>query len=41
MSVAEQKFQAVLAGIGDGREVSDAARQFGVSRQTLHAWLVR
>jgi transposase InsO family protein len=39
--VVEQKYQAVMAVIGDGREVTDVARQFGVSRQTLHAWLVR
>ena len=41
LSVVEQKYQAVLAVIGDGREVTDVARQFGVSRQTLHAWLTR
>lgn len=41
LSVVEQKYQAVLAVIGDGREVTDVARQFGVSRQTLHAWLGR
>ena len=41
LSVVEQKYQAVLAVVGDGREVTDVARQFGVSRQTLHAWLTR
>jgi transposase InsO family protein len=41
LSVVEQKYQAVLAVIAEGREVTDVARQFGVSRQTLHAWLVR
>ena len=41
LSVVEQKYQAVLAVIGDGREVTDVAHQFGVSRQTLHAWLAR
>ena len=41
LSVVEQKYQAVLAVVGDGREVTDVARQFGVSRQTLHAWLGR
>jgi hypothetical protein len=31
LSVVERKYQAVLAVIGDGREVTDVARQFGVS----------
>ena len=39
--LVEQKYQTVLAVIGDGRQVTDVARQFGVSRQTLHAWLGR
>lgn len=41
LSVVEQKYQAVLAVIAEGREVTDVARQFGVSRQTLHSWLGR
>jgi transposase InsO family protein len=41
MSVAEQRYQAVLAVIGDGRSVTEVAGQWGVSRQTLHAWLAR
>jgi transposase InsO family protein len=41
MSVAEQRYKAVLAVISDGRTVSEVARDWGVSRQTLHAWLVR
>src|SRR5262245_35392834 len=41
MSVAEQRYQAVLAVIGDGGAVKDTAARFGVSRQTLHAWLVK
>ncbi|MBW8171496.1 IS481 family transposase [Ornithinimicrobium sp. Arc0846-15] len=41
MSVAEQRYKAVLAVIADGRPVSEAAQAWGVSRQTLHAWLVR
>src|SRR6478609_3358512 len=41
MSVAEQRYKAVLAVIGDGRQVSEAAAAWGVSRQTLHAWLAR
>ena len=32
MSVLEQKYQAVLAVISDGRSVSEVAEQWGVSR---------
>jgi hypothetical protein len=32
----------VLAGISDGRHLSEvAAAAWGVSRQSLHAWLAR
>ncbi|WP_369793631.1 helix-turn-helix domain-containing protein [Terrabacter sp. Root181] len=31
----------MLAVIGDGRQVSEVAAAWGVSRQTLRAWLVR
>ena len=41
MSVAEQRYRAVLAVISDGETVTDAAARFGVSRQTLHAWLAK
>lgn len=41
MSVLEQKYQAVLAVISDGRSVSEVAEQWGVSRQSVHAWLRR
>jgi transposase len=41
LSVAEQRYQAVLAVIGDGLSVSLVAEKVGVSRQTLHAWLAR
>jgi transposase InsO family protein len=41
LSVAEQRYQAVLAVISDGLSVSQAAQKFGVSRQTLHSWLAR
>jgi len=37
--VAEQRYQAVLAVIKDGRTVTETAAAVGVSRQTLHAWL--
>jgi len=41
LSVAEQRYQAVMAVIGDGLSISQVAEKVGVSRQTLHAWLVR
>jgi transposase InsO family protein len=39
LSVAEQRYQAVLAVIADGLSVRQVAEKVGVSRQTLHAWL--
>src|SRR4051812_50024694 len=41
LSVAEQRYLAVLAVIGEGHPVSSVAQQWGVSRQTVHAWLGR
>ena len=41
LSVAEQRYQAVLAVISDGRTVTETAAAVGVSRQTLHVWLAR
>ncbi len=41
ISVIEQRYQAVLAVIADGRGVGEVAPQFGVSRQSAHAWLCR
>ena len=41
LSVQEQRYQAVLAVLGDGRSVTEVARQWGVSRQSVHAWLRR
>lgn len=41
MSVAEQRYLAVLAVVADGMTVKDAAAKQGVSRQTMHAWLAR
>jgi transposase-like protein len=41
MSVAEQRYQAVLAVFSDGRTVPEVAGQWKVSRQTLHGWLTR
>ena len=39
--MAEQRYQAVMAVIGDGLSVSQAAEKIGVARQTLHRWLAR
>jgi transposase-like protein len=41
LSVAEQRYRAVLAVIEDGLSVTEAAAKVGVSRQTLHGWLSR
>jgi transposase InsO family protein len=37
----EQRYQAVLAVIQDGWQVSEVAHRLGVSRQSVHAWIVR
>ena len=39
LSVAEQRYQAVLAVIIAGETVTDVAARFGVRRQTVHEWL--
>jgi len=39
--VAEQRYQAVLAVIAEGATVTEAAGRWGVSRQSVHAWLAR
>ena len=39
--MAEQRYQAVLAVIGEGRTVMEVAGRWGVSRQSVHAWLAR
>jgi transposase InsO family protein len=39
LSVAEQRYQAVLAVISDGDTVTDVAARFGVARKTVHDWL--
>jgi len=39
LSVAEQRHEAVRAVIAEGETVTGVAARFGVSRQTLHAWL--
>jgi transposase InsO family protein len=41
LSVAEQRYRAVLAVIADGVSITQVAEKTGVSRQTLHVWLAR
>ena len=41
LSVTEQRYKAVLAVISDGRTVTQVARDWDVSRQTVHEWLGR
>ena len=41
LSVAEQRYQAVLAVIQDGETVTDVAARFGVARKTIHVWLAK
>jgi transposase len=41
MSVAGQRYQAVLDVIGQGRAVMEVATQWGVSRRTAERWLAR
>ncbi|MER5327114.1 integrase core domain-containing protein [Streptosporangium roseum] len=40
LSVVEQRYQAVLQ-VSSGASVTEVARRFGVSRQTVHRWLSR
>src|SRR5258708_33867030 len=41
MSVTEQKYQAILAVVAEGRTIAEVATQWRVSRRTLHRWLAR
>jgi transposase len=41
LSVTEQRYQAILAVIRDGRTVTEVASEWRVSRQTVHTWLSR
>jgi transposase InsO family protein len=41
LSVAEQRYKAVLAVIGEGKTVTEVAAEWRVSRQTVHTWLAR
>ncbi len=39
LSVAEQRYRAVLAVVGDGESVTEVAARLGVRRQSVHEWL--
>ena len=39
--MAEQRYKAVLAVIGEGKTVTEVAAAWRVSRQTVHTWLAR
>ena len=39
LSVVEQRYQAVLAVIGEGETVKAVAARCGVARKTVHVWL--
>ena len=41
MSVAEQRYKAVQAVLAEGQTVTQVARDWGVSRQTIHGWLAK
>src|SRR6202162_4766699 len=41
LSVAEQRYRAVLAVTGEGQTVTEVAAAWRVSRQTVHTWLAR
>jgi hypothetical protein len=41
LTVAEQRFNAVMEVLRDGRTVIEVAELYGVSRQTVHGWLRR
>src|SRR5438034_1333486 len=41
MSVAEQRYKAVQAVLAEGQTVTQVARDWEVSRQTIHGWLAK
>jgi transposase len=41
LTVAEQRFNAVMDVLRDGLMVVEAADRYGVSRQAVHGWLGR
>jgi transposase-like protein len=41
LGLVEQRYQAVLEVLVEGRTVTEVADRFGVSRQSVHRWLRR
>jgi transposase-like protein len=41
LTVAEQRFNAVMQVLRDGLTVIEVADRYGVSRQAVHSWLRR
>jgi transposase-like protein len=41
LTVAEQRFNAVMEVLRDGLTVIEVADRYGVSRQAVHGWLRR
>ncbi len=41
LGLVEQRYQAVTEVLRDGLSVTEVARRYGVTRQTVHAWLRR
>src|SRR5947207_6378567 len=41
LSKVEQRYDAVVAVIGDGMAVTEVAAKFGVHRDTVYVWLAR
>jgi DNA-binding NarL/FixJ family response regulator len=39
LRLVEQRYQAVLEVLTEGAAVTDVARRYGVTRQTVHGWL--
>ena len=39
LTVAEQRFNAVMDVLHDGLKVIEVADRYGVSRKTVHGWL--
>jgi transposase-like protein len=40
-NVMEQRYEAVMAVVRDGEPVTEVAVGFGLSRQSVHAWMRR
>ncbi len=41
LGLVEQRYEAVLEVLESAATVTDAARRYGVGRQTVHKWLRR